>query len=61
MTAGDHYKPTRLVVIVQQRSWEAGEVQQVSRLPRAQISANEPRAKCSKAIRIYLSLLELHP
>jgi hypothetical protein len=61
VTADDHYKPTRLVAIVQQRSWEAGEVQQVSRLPRAEISANEPKAKCSKAIRIYISLLVLHP
>ena len=59
VTASDHCEPTRLVAIVQQRSWETGEVQRVSRLPRAQISVNEPKGRYSKAIRVYLSLIEL--
>lgn len=41
MAVGVHYGPTRLAVIVQQRSWEAEEVQQVSRVPRAQISESK--------------------
>jgi len=48
VTASFHGEPTRLVmnVIVQQRSWETGEVQPVSRMPRAQVTVNEPKAKC---------------
>ena len=60
VTASDHCKPTRLVAIVQQRSWETGEVQRVSRLPRGRISVNKPKERYSKAIRIYLSFIELH-
>jgi hypothetical protein len=47
MTVGVHDEPTRLVAIAQRRSWEE-EVQQESRLPRAQISVNEPNVIASK-------------